>query len=119
MLSGWRGSWQQVDFVLNRVFHIRIGDHAAFLRMLAKWIVLGSAVGVLSGTASAIFLTLLTAATDFRIAHPQLLFLLPVVGLLIGWFYHRFAGSAARGNNLVIEEVNIETAQAAQREIPF
>lgn len=119
MLSGWRSSWQQVDFVLNRVFHIHLSDHAAFLRMLAKWILLGGAVGILSGTASALFLTLLNAATDFRIAHPQLLFLLPVVGLVIGWIYHRFAGTAARGNNLVIEEVNIEAAQAAAREIPF
>jgi H+/Cl- antiporter ClcA len=87
--------------------------------MLAKWILLGSAVGILAGTASAIFLTLLNAATDFRIAHPELLFFLPLVGLGIGWIYQRFAGSAARGNNLVIEEVNLEVAQAADHEIPL
>jgi H+/Cl- antiporter ClcA len=46
-------------------------------------------------------------ATNFRLANPTLLFLLPVVGLLLGWIYHRFAGTAARGNNLIIEEVHI------------
>jgi H+/Cl- antiporter ClcA len=111
--------WQRADAVLSRSFLIHLSDHAAFLRMLGKWLVLGSAVGILSATASAIFLTLLSAATDFRIAHPQLLFLLPFAGLGIGWVYQRYAGSAARGNNLVIEEVNKEVAEAPMRKIPF
>ena len=93
--------------LLNGMFHIHIDEHWLTLKMVAKWSILSSLVGVLAGTASAIFLVTLQWATNFRLANPALLFLLPVVGLILGWIYHRCAGAAARGNNLVIEEVNL------------
>jgi H+/Cl- antiporter ClcA len=77
------------------------------LRLSAKWIAIGSGVGILAGIASAIFLTTLAWATNFRLEHPYLLFLLPLAGLSIGWIYHRFAGTAARGNNLIIDEIHL------------
>lgn len=43
-----------------------------------KWIVLGSVVGILSGTASAFFLKSLDYVTDVRLEHPWLLYLLPL-----------------------------------------
>lgn len=94
-------------------------DFALFLRMFAKWSLLGGAVGVLAGTASAVFLISLSWATSFRLANPHLILLLPLAGFAVGWVYHRFAGTAAQGNNLVIEEVNANQSQIPLRMAPL
>ena len=80
---------------------------------------LGSVVGVLSGTASAIFLVTLNWATAVRVANPDLLFLLPLAGFVIGWSYYRIGGSAARGNNLVIEQVHLNKDPIPLRMAPM
>ncbi len=100
-------------------FYARPGDFLASLRLLGKWALLGSAVGLLAGTASALFLTALQAATSLRLADPALLFLLPLAGLIVGWVYHRFAGTAAGGNNLVIDEVHQNRAPIPVRMAPL
>ena len=63
---------------------VNLGEQRTFGTTLVKWIVLGSLVGVLSGTASAIFLVTLNWATAVRTANPYLLFLLPLAGFVIG-----------------------------------
>jgi H+/Cl- antiporter ClcA len=98
---------------------LKTGDFLPFARMLGKWTLLGGLVGVLAGTASAVFLISLGWATDFRVAHPALILLLPLGGLVVGWVYHRFAGTAAQGNNLVIEEVNANQSQIPLRMAPL
>jgi H+/Cl- antiporter ClcA len=45
--------------------------------------------------------------------------LLPLAGLGVGWIYARFGGAAALGNNLVIEEVNLNQAQIPLRMAPL
>jgi len=94
-------------------------EHRAFGVILVKWIVLGSIVGVLSGTASAIFLVSLNWATAVRTTNPMLLFLLPIAGFIIGWSYYRIGGSAARGNNLVIEQVHLNKDPIPLRMAPM
>lgn len=89
------------------------------LRDMLKWLLLGAGVGILSGTASAIFLISLEWATNTRIANPGLLFLLPLGGLIVGWAYHRFGGRAGRGNNLVIEEIHTNQARIPLRMAPM
>lgn len=83
-------------------------DFAAFLRTLGKYTFLGGAVGVLAGTASAVFLVALDWATATRIASPALVLALPIGGFAVGWIYHRFAGAAAQGNTLVIETLHTD-----------
>lgn len=61
-------------------FYLQPGDFVAFLQLLAKWTLLGSMVGVLAGTASAIFLTSLAWATQLRLTQPWLIWLLPLAG---------------------------------------
>lgn len=70
---------------------------------LAKWFCLASVVGVLAGTGSAAFLAGLYWATKTREQTPWLLYLLPLGGLLIGWFYSRFGRDFEAGNNLLLE----------------
>lgn len=70
-----------------------------------KWIVLSAVSGACIGSASALLLVSLNWATDYRESHLWVLFLLPLAGLLIGLMYHYLAGTAARGNNYLIEEI--------------
>ena len=114
-----RGQWQKLYAAANSLFHLHPGDFVAVLRLIAKWTVLGGIVGVLAGTASAIFLTSLAWATQTRLAYPWLLWLLPLAGLLMGWTYHRFGGAAAQGNNLVIDEVNRDRSRIPLRMAPL
>ncbi len=86
--------------------HIHPAEFGHALRMFVRWLLLGSGVGLLAGSASALFLASLQGATTLRLGAPGLLFLLPAGGFGVGWIYYRFAGAAARGNNLVIDEVH-------------
>lgn len=71
--------------------------------LFTKWLILCLLVGVLSGFAAAFFLVSLEWATDCRNEHPWLLFLLPLGGLLIGYFYHKYDSEISKGNNLILE----------------
>ncbi len=104
---------------LNGSFSFDVAEFFATLWLMIRWAVLGGAVGILAGIASAIFLFSLTWATQTRMANPALLFLLPLVGGMIGWVYQRYGGSAGRGTNLVIEEVNSNRARIPLRMAPL
>src|SRR5947209_18333262 len=77
---------------------------------LLTWTVLGSSVGVLGGSASALFLVSLDYVTQVRLQMPWLLFLLPLGGYLIALFYHYFGKACEGGNNLVLEEIHKPSA---------
>ena len=71
---------------------------------LSKWIVLSGIVGLLAGSASAIFLISLEWAGSFRDHHLWMIALLPIGGLVIGLVYHYFGQSVVKGNNQILEE---------------
>lgn len=83
-----------------------------FLQRFSLWLLLGVAVGIVTGSACALFLFALEKATHFRThagligGQPWTLFLLPVIGAAVGWLYTRFGGNSERGNNLIIEEIH-------------
>jgi len=62
--------------------------------------------GVLSGASAALFLIVLNWATETRLNHPQIIWLLPVAGFFLGWLYFRFGKDVAGGNNLVLEQIH-------------
>jgi len=66
---------------------------------------MGSAVGLLSGGASAAFLWLLGRTIALRVAHPWLLACLPVFGVASAWLYRRFGREAEGGSAMVLDEV--------------
>lgn len=94
-------------------------EQAMLLFSLLKWLALGSLVGVLSGTASAAFLTALEWATGTRVAHPGLLWALPAAGLLIGWIYSRLGRGAEKGNNLILDQIHRPQGQVPLRMAPL
>lgn len=69
-----------------------------------RWTLISCAIGILSGTASAVFLTTLDFTTEFREAHSWLLFLLPIGGLTVGSLYYFFGQDIESGSNLIIDE---------------
>jgi H+/Cl- antiporter ClcA len=73
---------------------------------LAKWLPLGCAIGILTGTASAALLAALEWATAMRESQPEIVWLLPLAGLLSGLIYHYFGRSVEAGNNLLLEEIH-------------
>jgi len=73
---------------------------------LAKWLALATFVALLAGSASAFFLFALEWATGTRIAHRELVLLLPVAGYCVGWLYLRFGQKVEAGNNLLIDEIH-------------
>ncbi len=77
------------------------------LLYLARWLPIGFAIGILTGTASAALLAALEWATAMREAHRGIIFwLLPLAGLLSGLIYHYFGRSVEAGNNLLLEEIH-------------
>lgn len=87
--------------------------------MTVRLIALAAVVGVLAGLAAAGFLVTLDLATETRIEHPALLFGLPFAGLGIGWLYHRFGGTSAAGNNLLLDEIHEPKAWIPRRLAPL
>lgn len=79
-----------------------------------KWLVLTAVTGGVIGSASALLLVSLAWATDYRESHVWIIGLLPLAGLVIGLLYHYLAGTAARGNNFLIEEI-----RSSRNIIPF
>lgn len=75
--------------------------------------------GVLAGTSTALFLFLLKICTDFRQQNEIVIWFLPVAGLLIGWCYWRWAGSASRGTALVLDEIHHPRDRIPLRMAPF
>lgn len=73
---------------------------------LAEWCLWAMPVGLLAGTASALFLWSLDRATETRGAFPWLLWFLPAAGFAVGWIYHRIGQIAEGGTNLIIEQIH-------------
>lgn len=73
---------------------------------LMKRILLSALGGVFAGLASLVFLLSLDFVTRYRIDHPQIIWALPVAGLLIGLLYHHLGQDAAGGNNLILDEIH-------------
>jgi H+/Cl- antiporter ClcA len=74
-------------------------------RYFIFWLALAALVGILSGSASAIFLVSLDWATNFRESNLWIISLLPIAGFGIGYVYHHYGANSVKGNNLLLEEL--------------
>ena len=80
----------------------RIGLYAD---AMLKWLVIGGLVGGVGGMVGALFHLGVSYATEVRLAHPWVLYLLPVGGLVIAGLY-KLCKLEGRGTNAVIESVH-------------
>jgi H+/Cl- antiporter ClcA len=81
-------------------------EHLALARYVLKWLAIAIPLGAAVGSAVALFLWLLDAATTTRWHHPWLLYLLPIAGMAVGAMYHYFGKSVEAGNNLIIDQIH-------------
>lgn len=100
-------------------FHWDPREQVRIGRYLFKWTVLGSVVGVLGGSASALFLGSLEWATNERLAFPWLLYLLPLGGCVIGLTYYYWGKGCEGGNNLILEEIHKPQSGVSGRLAPL
>ncbi|MEC0310590.1 voltage-gated chloride channel family protein [Paenibacillus lautus] len=84
-----------------------------------KWIVLGSFVGLMTGSASAFFLYSLDYVTSLRMENPWLLFFLPLGGAVVSYLYYKFGKSSTKGNNLILEQIHGGTESIPLRMAPL
>lgn len=80
---------------------IRTQAYALTLRLICTWLLMTLAIGTLSSW----FLIHLNAVNDYREGQPFLLYLLPIAGVVIGWFYYSLGKELEQGNNLVIQRI--------------
>ena len=84
----------------ERVAHI--GQYAV---TLLKWMVLGGVIGLVGGIIGSLFHIGVDTATQMRLAHPWVLYLMPVGGLAIVGLY-RLTKTEGKGTNNIIASVH-------------
>lgn len=84
----------------ERVAHI--GQYAV---TLLKWMVLGGVIGLVGGIIGSLFHIGVDTATQARLAHPWVLYLMPVGGLAIVGLY-RLTKTEGKGTNDIIASVH-------------
>ena len=80
---------------------------------LIKWMLCSIASGIVIGLIGAFFHSLLDLAAEIRTAHPWILFLLPISGIIIVFIYRISGCKSSKGTNLVI------TAIQSNEEVPL
>lgn len=78
----------------------------AWLRYAARWLLLATLVGGLAGSASALFLVALEAATQTLALNRWLVWGLPLAGFVVAWVYLKVGRAVEAGNNLLIDEIH-------------
>lgn len=76
-------------------------------------------MGAVCGVASAAFLWLLEHATALRTARRELVWALPVAGLLVGWVYERFGRPIQAGSSLIIDTIHDDGPEIPLRMAPM
>ncbi len=89
------------------------------LMWFLRWVAIGIAIGIVAGFSSAALLASLTWATDTRVDHGWIVWLLPLAGLGTGCLYHYTGGRSAEGNNLIIDEIHEPRAGVPRRMAPL
>ena len=97
---------------LNRLKQAAKNNHYYIVSSL-RWLVLSSLTGLVVGAFSSAFSWCMTTATNLRLAHDWLLFLLPAGGLFIVFCYHLAHMERDKGTNQVL------TAVRGANSIPF
>ena len=106
--------------ILNNVINFRDKNNSIVLGFsFAKWIFIGAIVGIFTGSACALFLKSLELATDVRMKHTWLIFLLPFGGAFVSFLYSKYGKNSSKGNNLIIEKINENSGKVPLRMAPL
>lgn len=87
---------------MKKIKEILMGDNLKEIRFFLKWLIIGTAAGVIIGLVGVFFHFCSAEAENFRADHTWLIFLLPVAGAAISYFYDALKYSHDKGTNLVL-----------------
>src|ERR1700761_6689770 len=106
---------------MKRVRYSRFFTSPYFLifNHLLRWTLLTIPVAIIIGSVVALFLWLLNLAIHYRFAHPWLLYLLPLAGVIIHMVYKLYGKSSERGNNLIMDEIHTPGGGVPKRMAPL
>jgi H+/Cl- antiporter ClcA len=86
-------------------FHFNREKFIETSKQLVVWILIALSSGAIIGSIVAFFLKSLNFVTAIRNDHHWIILGLPLAGLLIGYSYYRWGGTASKGNLLLIESI--------------
>ncbi len=115
----WRSAAPRLWSVVRGLVRIDVVEQARLVAHLVRWTACGAVVGVLAGLSSAAFLQSLTWATDARLDHGWLIYLLPFAGLAVGLAYHHLGGRSGGGSSLIIDEIHDPVSWVPRRMAPL
>ena len=90
-------------------FQAKFKEAAPSIKALIKWLILGSAIGIIVGTAASLFGHALIAVNAWRAAYPALVLGLPLGGIVIVFLYRVSKNDNDKGTNTVIESIHSST----------
>ncbi len=79
-----------------------------YIKVLIKWLIASSAVGLIGGVLGSIFHISIDLVTEFRTEHTWIILLLPIGGIMIATVYALFKNKGAIDTNRVIESARDE-----------
>lgn len=99
--------------------NFQMSEFVSIVKQFGRWIVLVSPIAFLVGTLTAFFLWLLDLVTNTREMQPELIYFLPLAGVLIFILYHYFGKNSEGGNNLIIDEIHEPVGRIPIRMAPL
>lgn len=102
-----------------RHFRFLTSPYFVIFNHLVRWTLLTIPVAIVIGSVVALFLWLLDWAIHFRFAHPWILYLLPLAGVVIHFVYKLYGKSSEQGNNLIMEEIHKPGGGVPKRMAPL
>lgn len=89
------------------------------IKKMIVWCSLAVIIGICAGFTSALFLHSIDWAIEFRRSHTWLFAFLPLMGLIVAWFYKKYGREVQNGNNLIIDEIHEPTKTIPFRMVPM
>lgn len=113
--------FKKINLITKKQFETLINflSQKKLISTILLWCILSIVVGILSGSASALFLFSLQWVSDKRETYNWLIAFLPLGGILIAYFYTFHGKGVDKGNHLILENIHHPKSIIPLRMAPF
>ncbi|RYY78155.1 MAG: voltage-gated chloride channel protein [Moraxellaceae bacterium] len=94
-------------------------EYSQIIRYTLYWLAASLAIGLVSGGASTLVYICFDLATDVRSGHQWFIFLLPLIGLAMGYLFYKLGTPIEKGTHLLIDEIHQPRAFIPKRMSPL